>query len=180
MNPAAPEGDLAPASARARAGARWTNREQTSPVARRGASPALIGRAAELAQLDAALDTTSSGQARALLIGGEAGIGKSRLVSELVEQARGREMVIATGACAASHGGLPYGPFVAIVRDLARQLGAGAATALGPLATGFDNGRSDKPSEPSTFNDALAQAAMFGAVLSGITTLAADAPLVLV
>ena len=45
-------------------------------------SPALVGRAEYLAELDAALDRAREGGPSTLLIGGEAGIGKTRLVTE--------------------------------------------------------------------------------------------------
>src|SRR5215470_6381256 len=55
---------------------------------RRATSPVLIGRATEMAALDAALDTVSQGSPAALLIGGEAGVGKSRLLSEFALHAQ--------------------------------------------------------------------------------------------
>ena len=53
-------------------------------------SPVLVGRAEHLAVLDTALDRARAGGPSALLIGGEAGIGKSRLVSEFAA-GRGRD-----------------------------------------------------------------------------------------
>ena len=52
-------------------------------------SPILVGRADQLATLDAALAAASQGRPATVLIGGEAGVGKSRLVSEFAERARG-------------------------------------------------------------------------------------------
>jgi MoxR-like ATPase len=45
-------------------------------------SPVLVGRAEDLSALDAALDRAGAGGPFTLLIGGEAGIGKSRLADE--------------------------------------------------------------------------------------------------
>jgi MoxR-like ATPase len=52
-------------------------------------SPALVGRGEYLAELDAALAQARDGGPAALLIGGEAGIGKTRLVTEFAALASG-------------------------------------------------------------------------------------------
>ena len=49
-------------------------------MAVRVSSPVLVGRAAESERMRAALETRASGRSRALLIAGEAGVGKTRLV----------------------------------------------------------------------------------------------------
>jgi predicted ATPase len=50
----------------------------------------LRGRAAEIAVLTEALDRAASGQPAVVLIEGEAGIGKTRLLAEALADARGR------------------------------------------------------------------------------------------
>ena len=55
---------------------------------RSGAEAAFVGRAAELRHLDRALGASASGSGATALIAGEAGIGKTRLVSELARRAR--------------------------------------------------------------------------------------------
>ena len=57
----------------------------------------LVGREGELAQLDTALDLTFSGQGSAWLIGGESGVGKSRLLDELRTLAMVRGAQVACG-----------------------------------------------------------------------------------
>jgi DNA-binding CsgD family transcriptional regulator len=94
-------------------------------MSRRGASPVLVGRAAEMAALEAALDTVRQGEAAAVLIGGEAGMGKSRLIAEFTAAARGAGVRVLTGACLElGADGLPYSPFTAMLRDLVREVGA--------------------------------------------------------
>ncbi len=97
----------------------WDNSSMSGPVS--GAT--FAGREAELDRLCAtlvALDTTG---ARAVLIGGEAGIGKTRLIEELGDRARAAGTLVATGVCTpAEGGGLPYGPVVGILRDLSCRL----------------------------------------------------------
>ncbi len=58
-----------------------------------------VGRARELAALDDALGAALGGRGRILLIAGEPGIGKSRLVEELAARARGREAQVLIGRC---------------------------------------------------------------------------------
>jgi predicted ATPase/class 3 adenylate cyclase len=55
-----------------------------------GTSGVLVGRQAEVARLAAGLDDVQGGRSRILLIEGEAGIGKSRLVEELIRLMRER------------------------------------------------------------------------------------------
>ncbi len=64
--------------------------------------------------------------AATVLVGGDAGMGKSRLIEEFCVRARDRGALVAVGACTpAEGGGLPYGPVVGVLRDVARQLPPG-------------------------------------------------------
>ena len=68
-----------------------------------------------------------------MLIGGEAGVGKSRLVSEFAARARRRGARVLTGGCLElGTDGLPFAPFTAVLRELVRDLGADAVAALLP------------------------------------------------
>src|SRR5258705_10703584 len=58
-------------------------------MATRVSSPILIGREPELRTLIAAWDAAAGGRPSTVLIGGEAGVGKSRLVAELTRHAWG-------------------------------------------------------------------------------------------
>jgi hypothetical protein len=49
---------------------------------RRVSSPVFVGRATELADLRAAFERAAGGEASAVLVGGEAGVGKTRLIGE--------------------------------------------------------------------------------------------------
>lgn len=91
-------------------------------MSRRGASPVLVGRAAEMAALEAALETVRQGEPAALLIGGEAGMGKTRLIGEFTAATRAAGVRVLTGACLELGAeGLPYSPFTAMLRDLVRE-----------------------------------------------------------
>src|SRR6266567_2069171 len=102
-------------------------------MSRRGTSPVLVGRATQMAALEAALETVRQGSPAALLIGGEAGVGKSRLISEFTGSASAGGARVLTGECLElGADGLPFGPFTAMLRDLVRELGADGVAALLP------------------------------------------------
>ena len=94
----------------------------------------MVGRGAELARLDDALAHAVDGTGRTVVIGGEAGIGKTRLVSALEEQAHGRGVTVLSGACLpAAAGSAPYAPYVEWLRALARSVDPARLPAmLGP------------------------------------------------
>src|SRR6202034_1454424 len=102
-------------------------------MSRRGGSPVLVGRAAEMAALAAAFDAVRQGGPAALLIGGEAGVGKTRLISEFADEARTAGARVLTGGCLElGADGLPFGPFTAMLRDLVRETGADEIIGLLP------------------------------------------------
>jgi hypothetical protein len=84
-------------------------------------SPVLVGREAELAALMAALDSAMAGEPAVFLLGGEAGVGKTRLVGEAAERAREAGAQVLTGACVELGGeGLPFAPLADALRSLMR------------------------------------------------------------
>ncbi|MFI1938846.1 AAA family ATPase [Streptomyces purpureus] len=102
-------------------------------------SPVFVGRAGELTTLTGALGRATAGEPQSLLIGGEAGVGKTRLVEEFLDEACGRGAVVAVGGCVEiGADGLPYAPFSTALRSLRRRLpeefAAAAAGQEGELA----------------------------------------------
>ncbi|NEE22187.1 ATP-binding protein, partial [Streptomyces sp. SID7499] len=92
-------------------------------VETRSVSPVFIGRAEEFAALTEALARAASGDPQALLIGGEAGVGKTRLVERFVATAERRDAVVAVGSCVEiGADGLPFAPFPTALRALRRAL----------------------------------------------------------
>jgi len=87
------------------------------------------GRDEELGTLLAALAESRQGVGQAWEVSGEAGIGKSRLIAELV--ARADAVTVVSVACDQYHSSTPYAPF----RRLLRRL-AGIADDAGPLVAG--------------------------------------------
>lgn len=93
-------------------------------VAVPGPSPAFVGRVDELARLERALDQAVAGEAAAFVVGGESGVGKTRLVSELLARAADRgATVLVGGGIDMGDGGLPYWPVVDALRSFVRRLG---------------------------------------------------------
>ncbi len=81
--------------------------------------PILIGRAAPLSTVHHTLDRTSEARGSTLLVSGEAGIGKSRLVRAMADEARSRGFVVLEGACFEPDRAHPYAPILDLVRTLA-------------------------------------------------------------
>ncbi|GAA3905066.1 LuxR family transcriptional regulator [Streptomyces lacrimifluminis] len=93
------------------------------PVETRSVCPVFVGRADELGVLHAALARAAAGEPQALLLGGEAGVGKTRLVEEFAEAACARGAVVALGGCVEiGADGLPFAPFSTALRALRRAL----------------------------------------------------------
>ena len=89
-------------------------------------SPIIVGRDRELERIDAALTEAAGGRPRLIVIRGEAGIGKSRLVDEAVTRARASGSPVLLGACLdIGEGGLPYLPIAESLRGLVRTLDPG-------------------------------------------------------
>jgi DNA-binding CsgD family transcriptional regulator len=70
---------------------------------------AIRGREAEIAALRDALDLAESGRRAVVLLEGEAGIGKTRLLNAALEDARGRGMQVAAGRAEELEGMRPFG-----------------------------------------------------------------------
>jgi DNA-binding SARP family transcriptional activator len=100
------------------------------------ATSVFVGRGVELGALLAGLDDVLTGRGRLFLVGGEPGIGKSRLADELIRRARVVGAVVLVGRCWEAGGAPAYWPWVQSVRGYIRdtdrgllraQLGSGAA-----------------------------------------------------
>ncbi|MFI2366419.1 AAA family ATPase [Promicromonospora sp. NPDC019610] len=94
----------------------------------------LVGRAPELGALEAALADVRSGGSRTLVIAGEAGIGKTRLLDELTSRADGAHVIV--GQCADEGSGpLPYAALAGLLNGVVRTMGHEAVVAAaGPAA----------------------------------------------
>ena len=97
--------------------------------------PTLIGRIAEMAALQECLQQTASGQGGIVLLSGEAGIGKSRLVAELQRSAEALEFQFLGGQCFPTDRSCPYAPLLDLLRAFLAPLSSTEiATAFGSSA----------------------------------------------
>ena len=91
-------------------------------MATRMTSARFVGRAAELAELQGALHDAGEARASLALVGGESGVGKSRLASELSRYARESGARVLSGDCVElGEDELPYAPLLTALRPLVRD-----------------------------------------------------------
>ena len=143
----------------------------------------LLGRTAELAAASEVLArlTEDSDAGVALLIGGDAGVGKTRLLRALVDEARDERVLI--GHCMDFGGtGLPYLPFTEISGRLETTEPAFADELEGrfPSIARLRPSRRVLDRSVSGADDVLDRAAMFDDVLRALTALGADRPTLVV
>jgi DNA-binding CsgD family transcriptional regulator/tetratricopeptide (TPR) repeat protein len=94
-------------------------------------SPTFVGRVEELQTLEAAWRRAANGAPVVVLVGGEAGVGKTRLVAELAARCATDGTRVLVGGCIPVGGdGLPYAPIVEAVRPLPDELGIGTVREL--------------------------------------------------
>src|SRR5205814_1224770 len=97
--------------------------------------PAFIGRDSELSLLEDSLLSAIRGDGGVVVLGGEAGMGKSRLVRELAHRAERLGCAVMSGACSEAELSLPYLPFLeGIGNYLTRQDVPAVRERLGPAA----------------------------------------------
>jgi DNA-binding CsgD family transcriptional regulator len=152
----------------------------------------LVGRVGELAELELAVREASDGRPTLVLLGGDSGVGKTRLVGELEHRlSAGRDdgvggiLVLRGDGVEQADGELPYAPLLSALRPLVRErhpalqdLSAGSRQQLATILPGLEE-YSPVPSadEPRTPNDQLR---LFEAVLELIDCLTSTAPLILI
>ncbi len=139
----------------------------------------MVGRDDELGRLLTLLDDAEAGRSVVALVSGDAGVGKSRLVSEVTRLAEGRGFTVLSGQCAELGDSVPYLPLADALRGAAQFTGVRDALSSRPalgrlLPEGGDGQRADED------RSGLARQQMFGGVLGLLTELAAAAPVLLV
>jgi DNA-binding CsgD family transcriptional regulator len=136
-----------------------------------------------MAALEAAFVSVRQGGPSAVLLGGEAGVGKSRLVSDFSRTAASAGARVLTGGCLElGTDGLPFAPFTAVLRDLVHEMGADAVASMLPGRTTRGLARLlPELGEPDTGGDpAEARARLFEEVLRALEHLTRHSPVVLV
>lgn len=151
-------------------------------MTRKMTSRELVGRTAALGQLEDALDSARAASPRHLLVSGEPGVGKTRLLSHSRSVAELTGTRVLLGGCVSmGNEGLPFAPYMEILRSLVAQEGAARVAAMvGPAAgdlarlvpvLGAD---ADLP-----IQERWAQARMYEALLGLLRRLATDGPVLL-
>ncbi len=112
----------------------------------------IVGRRPELLQLDVALDGLRGGDPACIVVEGEPGIGKTRLLAELCRRAEERGHVVLAGSASEFERELPYAVWVEAMDayvasqelDASSEPLAGAASVLPALRTSGDAGVGDE------------------------------------
>ena len=146
-----------------------------------------VGRARELARLEDAAADASSGRPRVVLVAGEAGAGKSRLVDEFAARRRAIGELVLDGACLPlGSAGPPYAPIVGVLRSLRRSVAPAALPAILALGGAISVGwcPSSSTGLPTSVRrprglDPTSQTRLFELFAGAIERLARDTPVVL-
>ena len=143
----------------------------------------LVGRTEELGRLTSLLAEAAAGRPVVTLISGDAGVGKTRLVTELAARAREQGFAVLSGRCAELGDAVPYLPLADALRDATTGPSAGGplldALAARPVLSRLLPDRDD--SQPAGGDlPGLVQQQLFGAVLGMLAELTAASPVLLI
>jgi predicted ATPase/DNA-binding CsgD family transcriptional regulator len=151
------------------------------PMTSRVTSASFVGRQEELTRLHQALQSAAAGEPAMVLIAGEAGVGKTRLMQEFVQQVSDQTQVLVGSCVRLSGDGLPYGPIVDALRGLTRGLDpSDLVELLGPTRdelTRLLEGPVPASSEPVS---EFARSRLFELTLRSLDRLAQRRPVMLV
>ncbi len=149
-------------------------------MATRVSASRLIGRAGELAELEAAFDEAATGAASLAFLAGESGVGKSRLLHTFLERAREKGGCAIGGECLElGPDELPYAPLVSALRGLVREqdraldrVSPAARRGLAQLMPELDPGAAAEADEDDHYRP-------FEGLLGLLETMAEETPMVL-
>jgi DNA-binding CsgD family transcriptional regulator/tetratricopeptide (TPR) repeat protein len=163
-------------------GRRWAPSGDTSDMRGRLTSSQFVGRAGELAELELASHDAAAGRPVLVLMGGDSGVGKTRLVGEF-EQRLPDAIVLRGEGVEQGDGELPYAPLLGALRPLVRdshpalaELSRGSRSQLGALLPALADG--DAATPPA--GDAPGQMRLFEALLELLDLLSETQPVVLI
>ncbi|MGH3465759.1 MAG: helix-turn-helix transcriptional regulator [Kribbellaceae bacterium] len=143
----------------------------------------LIGRTTEIATLLSAIDEANGRRAGAVLLSGDAGVGKTRLLDEVATGAQQRGFTVLAGHCSDfGDAGLPYLPFTEIFGRLANDepaLVEELERTFRPITRLLPTQRLIG-AEQSGADGMIDRGALFDAMLGALTRIAAKAPVLLV
>jgi predicted ATPase len=108
-------------------------------------SSRFVGRRGELAELERASREAAEQRPTVVLLGGESGVGKTRLVREFEDRVADEALVLRGEAVEEADGELPYAPLIGALRPLVRErnpafdaLARGTRAQLAALLPGID------------------------------------------
>ena len=141
-----------------------------------------VGRVGELAELELASREAAANRPVLVLLGGESGVGKTRLVTEFEQRVGDAATVLRGEAVEQSDGELPYAPVLGALRPLVREhhpvldaLSPGSRAQLAALLPGLAN-----DTMPPARDDPAVQLRLFEALLELLDLLSDSDPLVLI
>jgi hypothetical protein len=149
-----------------------------------------VGRDREVAQLRSGLAEALSGRGALFMIGGESGIGKTRLAEELAAEASERGALVVWGSAWEGGGPPPFWPWVQVVRELVgrptgrdrdrlREVLAASAPYVAQLVPAVRDALPDLPPAPALESE-QARFGLFDAIATFLRDRAAERPLVIV
>jgi DNA-binding CsgD family transcriptional regulator/tetratricopeptide (TPR) repeat protein len=149
------------------------------------ASSRFVGRTAELGRLEAAFAHAGGGDPLTLCVGGEAGVGKTRLVARFAGRVRERGGQVLLGGCVElGETALPYAPLAQALRGLGRGLEPEALDELAgpgrPLLARLLPELGREEGSTGLAGGSWGQAQLFEALLALLERLADRSPTVLV
>ena len=139
----------------------------------------MVGRDGELGRLLNLLDDAEAGRSVVALVSGDAGVGKTRLVSEVTRLAAARGFTVLSGQCAELGDSVPYLPLADALRGAAQSTGVRDALSSRPALSRLLPEGGEGPIADSD-RSGLARQQMLGGVLGLLAELAAAAPVLLV
>ncbi len=153
--------------------------DNVTSMADRVRTAQFVGRVDELATLQAAFDSARSADMNSVIISGEAGVGKSRLVRQFLEQDHGVTAVI-IGCCRDSGDSpLPFGAVVESLRPLAKRLDENTRKEVyEPVRTHLAGILPGLETNVAAKNTSRSQ--LFESILTLLESLASRAPLIFV
>ena len=157
-------------------------RHETARVIRSVTScPESIGREAPLRALLDRLDSAIAGEGRVLLLGGDGGVGKSRLVRDLKQEATTRGLRVIEGRCSSTESSVPYAPLMDALRfRISRGEEQAVGEMLGPLRAVLAPLFPQLDNDPAPSAEPAERDRPFDLIFRVLERLASDEPMLLI